>query len=68
MMTKTALSRNAIDSDDKSSPLIAAYLAEIKTLRKEMAAKRASGRKTLARIDRNLEQIQTTLSRVAGSN
>lgn len=53
--------------DEKYLGLIEQCLAEIKAITVETARKRTEGRKVMARIDRNLKDIQTVIDRVAAT-
>jgi hypothetical protein len=64
MTTKAAAANGIRDDEVKYLPLLDKYLAEIKTIQKGIARKRKAGRKTVARIDRNLKEIQTIIDRV----
>jgi hypothetical protein len=46
------------------SALMSDTLAEIQSIRKDIARRRKSGEKVKARIDRKLEEIQTTIDDV----
>ncbi len=50
--------------DAKYLTLIDERLCEINAIHRDVARKRAEGKKIGARIDRNLRQIQTIISRV----
>ena len=64
MTTKVGIVNGLSKDEAKYLPLIDEYLAEIKAIHKDMSRRRANGRKIMARIDRNLKKIQTTIDRV----
>ena len=67
-MTTKFESFSGLSKDEtKYLPLIDKYLTEIKAIHKDMSRRRANGRKIIARIDRNLKTIQTTIDRVAST-
>jgi len=68
MTTKTTAANGLSSDEAKHLPLIDKYLAEIKTIEKEIVRKRKAGQKTMSRIDRNLKEIQTILDRVAATH
>ena len=66
MTTKGAIANGLRPSkaDAKYRELIDRYLAEMRTIHKDIVRMRRNGRKVTARIDRNLKEIQATLDRV----
>ena len=64
MTTKAATANGVTKEEAKYLPLIDKYLAELKAMQEDMSRRRANGRKIMARIDRNLKAIQTTIDRV----
>ena len=64
MTTRTATANGLSKQDANYLARIDQCLAEIKTIHHDIVRKRVEGRKTKARIDRNLRDIQAVIDRV----
>lgn len=64
MTVKTAIANGLSKQDAGYSARIEKSLAQIKSIQKEIAARRTAGLKTRKRIDRDLKAIQAVIERV----
>jgi hypothetical protein len=64
MTTRAATANGLSKAEETLLELIDRRLAEIKVIEADIARKRAGGRRTSARIDRNLNEIQDIIDRV----
>lgn len=64
MLTKATTLNGSAKTDAKYLALIDKYLAEIKAIHEDNARKQSAGQKVMARIDRNLKEIQAIIQRV----
>jgi hypothetical protein len=64
MSTRTAIGNGLSKQDATFLVRIERYLCDIKSIHQDIVRKRMEGRKTKARIDRNLREIQAAIDRV----
>ena len=64
MTTRTATANGLTKQDANYRARIERYLGDIKSIHQDIVRKRVEGRKTKARIDRNLKEIQAAIDRV----
>ena len=64
MLTKATTLNGSAKSDAKYLVLIDKSLAELKAIHEDNARKRSAGQKVMARVDRNLKEIQAIIQRV----
>ncbi len=64
MTTKAAAANGLRKAEARYLALIDKDIALVRAIHKDIARKRAGGRKVTARIDRNLKEIQAIISRV----
>ncbi|PYJ83747.1 MAG: hypothetical protein DME22_14980 [Verrucomicrobia bacterium] len=68
MTSKTATANGLSKQDANYLARIDRCLGEIKTIHEDIVRKRTEGRKTKARIDRNLKEIQAVIDRVEATS
>ena len=64
MLTKATTLDASAKSDAKYLVLIDKCLADIKAIHEDNARRRSAGQKVMARVDRNLKEIQAIIQRV----
>ena len=64
MTTRTVTANGLTKQDANYLSRIERYLGDIKSIHQDIVRKRVEGRKTKARIDRNLREIQAAIGRV----
>ena len=64
MTTRTVTANGLTKQDANYRARIERYLGDIKSIHQDIVRKRVEGRKTKARIDRNLREIQAAIDRV----